>query len=712
MNASLPLLNRIGARIRWRRVTTELLRWLPWAALAWYVAYRFGGVKPATVVLAVALALLAAIMVQRWRDIDRAWLIRALDRYDTGLQDSGDLLFANATDLNPLQALQQARVHRRLQQTQPDLREPLPWSRLWLGAIAALAIGVALWLLPAATTRNASSEANAPSAAAASVEIQSLQVQLDIVPPPYTGLPPRRLDVLDGEIAQDSEVAWNLRFGIAPTAARLRFVGGETLELAPDGERWTATQRLATSTLYRIELDGAPPLSEREPYRIDVVPDLAPKIVVLQPERTLTVLEAATPRWSLVFEASDDYALGTAQLELTLAQGSGEQVTVSERRIALRGQGDTRTQRFEHRVDLAALGFAQGDDLIARLDVRDRRQPTPNVTRSASFILRWPPSQGADGTGVEGLVQKAMPAYFRSQRQIIIDTEALIAARPTLDADTVLSRSDAIGVDQRILRMRYGQFLGEESESAAEAPPEGEHSDDDGHDHADTSEARYGDAGDVMAAAGHLHDLPEAATLLDPATKKLLRAALDAMWQAERELRSGAPVAALPHEQRALEFIKRVQQADRIYLARVGLELPQLDFTRRLTGERPRSQSLADPLIERVAGDVAAQAWNALHDQGRGGVAGAAVAPLDAALLDTLAIWLRDTPDGIDDPLAVLAEIDALRRDMNCSACRERLALLLWPALDPPDAAPILRPRPDAVGDAYLDAIAPPPVTP
>jgi hypothetical protein len=70
-------------------------------------------------------------------------------------------------------------------------------------------------------------------------------------------------------------------------------------------------------------------------------------------------------------------------------------------------------------------------------------------------ILRWPPDLGAEATGVEGMVRKVLPAYFRSQRQIIIDAEALLKQRRSLPADRFAKRSDEIGVDQRILRMRY-----------------------------------------------------------------------------------------------------------------------------------------------------------------------------------------------------------------------------------------------------------------
>ncbi len=67
-------------------------------------------------------------------------------------------------------------------------------------------------------------------------------------------------------------------------------------------------------------------------------------------------------------------------------------------------------------------------------------------------------------TGLDGLMQQVLPAYFRSQRQIIIDAEKLIGDKRILSKDTFQKRSDAIGVDQHTLRLRYGQFLGEEDE--------------------------------------------------------------------------------------------------------------------------------------------------------------------------------------------------------------------------------------------------------
>ena len=93
--------------------------------------------------------------------------------------------------------------------------------------------------------------------------------------------------------------------------------------------------------------------------------------------------------------------------------------------MTLHGTGPATSRRFTASLDLAALGMAVGDDLIAQLAVRDTRAPTSQTAQSPGLILRWPADLGQESTGLEGLVKKVMPAYFRSQRQIIIDAEAL-----------------------------------------------------------------------------------------------------------------------------------------------------------------------------------------------------------------------------------------------------------------------------------------------
>src|SRR6185369_16139817 len=93
----------------------------------------------------------------------------------------------------------------------------------------------------------------------------------------------------------------------------------------------------------------------------------------------------------------------------------------------------------------------------------------------------------------------------------------------------------------------------------------------------------------------------------------ILKSALNEMWEAELHLRQGRPAEALPYENKALAYIKQVQQSSRIYLARVGLELPGVDESRRLSGDRKSVTDRTSALAPAQVGDTDALAlWQAL----------------------------------------------------------------------------------------------------
>ncbi|HEX4852823.1 hypothetical protein [Arenimonas sp.] len=648
----------------------------------------------------IAITALVAWLKRPGRDL--RGLVRRLDARPD-LEDSADLLFAAPGSLGPLQQLQRQRLLDRLACRPADLRAAWPLrSLLAIWIVFGTLTAATIWLFPQGITitlPQRPSPTPAPTAAAAT-DLVVETARLHAEPPAYTGLAAGTQPELSGKFAQDSRLRWTLRFAPQPEAVELVFHDGQRLPLTREGEDWTATRTLSKSTLYRIVPAGPLPLRDDALHRLDAIPDQPPQIRAVAPERSLTLATPGQRQWALDFEASDDHGLGPARLEITLAQGSGEQVTVTEQTRVLRGEGDARLRRYTHTLDLARLGLAEGDDLIVRLVVADNRAPSPQQSRSASFILRWPLPPSAESTGMEGLVKKALPAYFRSQRQIIIDAEALLADRPRLTADEFMLRSNNLGVDQRLLRLRYGQFLGEESEGEPEPPPgyeDGEHAEGDGHDHASEPPAAPTPPGgdSMLELYGHTHDEAEAATLLDPETRALLKQALDAMWLSEGGLRQGDPAAALPHAYRALGFIKQVQQASRIYLARTGLELPPIDEARRMTGDRKGIASRTTGLAPRDAGEnPALPLWQALAGPDGGEPA-----------LEAFADWLRANEARVDDPLSLVAAIDALRRDPACTDCRAALRARLWPLLPRDAAMTPARPRPGERGQAYLDAL-------
>lgn len=656
-------------------------------------------------------AAVAACTYRALRVLDRTWIARRLDAMWPDMEDSAALLTSDSAAQSGLAQLQRARLEHRLgNAAAPDIRAPWPRRALALALAGATILFVCalLWSAyePSRPARSASD-----STARETTTTRLDRIRIDIAPPAYTGIAAYNGPSLDARAPQGSVLRWRLRFEPSPTAANLVFHDDTRVELRRDGGDWIGERVLDESALYRVVLEGAPPLADPRLHRLDAIADAAPEIRVTEPDRTLTLLDADQLSRDIRVEVSDDYAIGDAQLVITLAQGSGEAIRFSERNVMLQPEdgGDARHHRYRHTLDLGTLGLTQGDDVILRVIARDTREPAPNTTRSAAFILRWPAPPSKDSAGMEGIVQDTMPAYFRSQRQIIIDSEALIAERPALDEDTFVSRSDALGVDQKILRLRYGEFLGEEFETrsgpASAIPDDAASAEDPAdqpetatlpeHDHhdAEAAPAGFGNADGIMAEYGHTHDHAEAATLLDEPTKAILRTALDNMWQAEGELRLGKPDSALPFEYRALEAIKQVQQSTRIYLARVGLELPAVDEERRLSGDREDLTDRRTPLGAADPRDaIVAAIWNQLG--------GSATPDWDA-----FATWLGDNTARVPDALGIIAALDEARGDPACDSCRESLRRLLWPLLPTPATAVELRERPDAMGRAYLDAI-------
>jgi hypothetical protein len=685
-----------------------LLFALPWNAVAVLLAWRVAGDWTPWCIVATTLLGTVFWFTHTWNQRDLHWLAATFNQHPP-FEDSAGLLLGLDPSTTRLDNLQHQRLLARWTSLDTEaLRPPLRLAPvLWclLAAVACAAV-ILSWHRPLPDMLRR----QLPSALAQAFGLQSpslAAVQFDISPPAYTGLPAIKIDSLDARVPEASRVQWSLRFSVRPGHAWLQFENGTRIALAARDGQWHAEERVQRSGLYRIVTEPALPVAQRRLHRIDVIRDQPPQVRATTPAQSLTLRTSGQQRWPLVFEASDDYGIGTsAELRIIQTSGDGENITSTQRTLPLSGIGPARTRRFTYVLDLARTGLTIGNDVIVQLSVRDNRQPGPQTVRSASVILRWPPGQMGAATGLDGLVQQVLPAYFRSQRQIIIDAERLISERKGISTDAFGKRSDAIGVDQHALRLRYGQFLGEEGEEAktlptsdADAPAphtQDEHAKPNTHVQGETGNAGV-DA--MLAEVSHVHDLPEAATLLDPETQTVLRAALREMWQSESQLRLGQPQAALPFANKALRLIKQVQQADRIYLPKIGGELAQIDMTRRLTGKRDglaaRSNGFT-PLVD--APSALAALWSVLAPD-RADIA------IPATVLNAASRHLNARGSDDNNALAALAAVDALREQPACSECRKRLRQRLWPLLPPPLARPLPRDRATASGNAYLDAL-------
>ena len=390
---------------------------------------------------------------------------------------------------------------------------------------------------------------------------QAIDVTVRITPPRHTGLARFESKPRDLEVPEHSIVEWCLP-APQPAGSAVELSDGQRLAIGARCARWSATE----SVFWRW--NGMR-------HTLKVLPDQAPLITFAAPREMVHTLATGAVQAGIAVTVRDDYMVRRASLHLTLARGSGENVRFSGREVALPASNDPRTRAWSRQWSLAELGMEPGDELYFFVRAFDNAVQ-PNASVSPTYTLRLP------GPALASLDAAALPTLggvesLRSQRQIIIDTEQLLAETVAgkLDAEAQRSRSEAIAADQGALRRRYGQYLGEEStlfedghEEYTEEPP---------------VEAAVEAA--VEAEYGHTHDDGENATLFDPATKVVLRRALAAMWDAEKALRAIRPKAALAPEHRALAAVKQLQQAERIYLHKTAFTPPPLDQARRLSGE-------------------------------------------------------------------------------------------------------------------------------
>ena len=719
---AIPILLKHQSAARARAGLDTVALGLPAILIVVALGWRLFGTAGAAAVAVLGVLSLTVVAVWRSRRFDRRWLIGELDARVPRFEDSAALLFRDPATLAGLATLQRDRLEGRIHEVAAvDLRPD--WSRRAI----LIAWGAAVVLIPAilawpksdgAGTRTA---APARSAAGAAAPVLT-GARLRITPPAYTGLPVREQTALDARVPERSRIDWMLDFAPHPSMAGLEFPENTPISLIRDGQRWTGARIVDRSMLYRIT---APGLIQQRLSRLDAIADAEPVVRLVEPESQLVQLTPGQTTWTPVFEASDDYGvIETAILRITVTKGDGENITFKQRSMPLRGHGTAKQLRFSTTLDLAREGMAAGSDLIVQLIVTDNRAPERHTVEGPSVILRWPANLTM-AEGLDGMAMRIMPAYFASQRQIIINAEALIARRRALTGDPFMDASNVIGEEQAALRLRYGQFMGEEAEGGgsgggiilptadapaapalptADAPaprtrPEEHHDDHEGEDHADEPAADgMGKDVDVLHQFGHAHDDRDVSTLFQPQTRSALARALEAMWASERELRQGRPEAALPHANTALELLKEAQRATRIFLPRVGADIPPVDFSRRLTGKREDIVAEDPKTPERAPADaVAADAWRALDER-----PGSTPAPLALGALDR---WVRANGGRLTDPLALRAAIDTVRNEPTCLDCRRRLRALLWTALKRPVPAPGRRGAPGARGQRYLDGL-------
>lgn len=162
------------------------------------------------------------------------------------------------------------------------------------------------------------------------------------------------------------------------------------------------------------------------------------------------------------YQLSDDYGISKADVHLILSSGLGEGVSFREDYITL--NGITNKASYQKNIDLAQYEPKPGDEFYIRIKATDNKPVNANTSYSSTFIIAVKDTTKTVATFEMALGMDVEPEYFRSQRQLIIDTENLLTQKIKLTTTAYKEESNNIGIEQKLLRLRYGKFLGEEFE--------------------------------------------------------------------------------------------------------------------------------------------------------------------------------------------------------------------------------------------------------
>jgi hypothetical protein len=381
----------------------------------------------------------------------------------------------------------------------------------------------------------------------------------------------RRQDKFNLVVEEGALVRWTIKTNVAIKKAFLLFNDKEQVVLKNVGDHteWVVQKVIVKPGFYQVSIDGK--LSDL--YQVQVVKDAPPVIHIRSPKQNTYIDAGEAPKVTINAGLNDDYGIAGAQIMATVAKGRGEGVKFKEYKLIFPGNfnGHNAAYNLQKLVDLPSLDMVPGDELYFYVQATDTHKQ-----QSRTDVYTVSIQDTAELLSMNGMLTGAnlKPEFFRSERQIIIDAERLLKEKDSISVEKFNSRSNNLGIDQKLLRLRYGKFLGEEGDDAI-APP----------DNSPADPAGFSNAQKILKEYTDDHDNAEDAGFFEPAIKAQLKATLSEMWKAELQLRLYKPQAALPFAYKALRLLKDLQQKSRSYVAKTAYNPAPLKLEKRLSGE-------------------------------------------------------------------------------------------------------------------------------
>ncbi len=556
--------------------------------------------------------LVLSLVWKPWK-YDMAHVCQYLDAKLPDLEYSTSLLLQEEDEMTLLARLQREKIGKQIMETTAHMS---PERSLKKALITLMVLVPAAWLISyiGLTDVIKNNDRHIPEQGIIFSAVDSTQGLSDqpllikqsvrVRYPNYTRQATKNSSEMNLKELQGSVITWNLEFDKKVASVTLQRMG-ENDDLVLSEGVYSFSSKPEASGFYNfkfVDTSGRSYFSDL--YSLELIEDQSPAIEVsgLSQFTSFEVFENK----ELNFEAlvSDDYGIASAAIIATVSKGSGESVKFREEQLGFDNPIPKGSKRVSLRkkINLDNMGMEPGDELYFYVEVSDVKYPNPNISKGETYFanIRDTIRDVFEVDGSMGVDQ--MPDYFRSQRQLIIDTEKLIKEKPKLSKQEFNSKSNELAFDQKALRIKYGEFMGDEStlgiNSSEEAHDEEEEDNllsEYEHAHDTENESNLvddehdgegeGEAEDPLHSYVHDHDDPEEATLYTKSLKAQLRMALNEMWDAELHLRLYHPEESLPVQYRILKRLQDIKNSARIYVHRIGFDPPPIKEDKRLTGD-------------------------------------------------------------------------------------------------------------------------------
>ena len=518
------------------------------------------------------------------KQVDTKDVVSFLNKSYPELEESAQLAIRPYHSLSGLEKLQLQKLETIL-----DSRKSTPQSirqRIKVSVAFIILVVLASWLIFTIPLSHRMDETKAvvSSINGTKSEIKPPGIKdadISVIPPVYTHKKIRQQRTFNITAEQDATIVWTIITNKKAHSLALLFNDKSVLKLRPVNKeemQWQGNKQLTKSGFYQLSIDNK--LSEL--YQVEMIRDEPPVINVKSPKPTTFIRLGEAKKAVINVSVTDDYGVDSAYIDATTASGSGEAVTFKRLCIPFSSFHSGGSQyNLQKQLQLSSLHMTAGDELYFYIIAKDNRH---QEKRSDVYIVRLEDSATLMSLPALVTPSDVKPELFRSQRQIIIETEQLLMERDTVSEQNFKTRSSNLGTDQELLRLRYGKYLGEETETEI------------GEQHSENKEnaaSDFGNAGKVIDEYSHKHDNAEDADFFDAATKKQLQAMLTEMWKATLQLKTYKPALALPFEYNALRLLKDLQQKTRAYVAKTGLQTTPLNMDKRLTGDQDK---IGEPL--------------------------------------------------------------------------------------------------------------------